>query len=132
MGRQIQLLLDTHALFWWLLDDLRLSRDAHAAIADGTNRVFVSPVSALELAIKYRLGKLPGGERVIPGYDNLLAAEGFVVLPLTGHHALNAGLYPGEHRDPFDRLLAAQAELDELTLVTRDPAFAHFPCRTLW
>ena len=94
--------------------------------------MYVSPVSGLELAIKHRLGKLEAGDRLFADYQASLLEQDFELLKVTSEHAVRAGLYPGHHRDPFDRLLAAQAELDDLVLVTRDPAFADFPCRTLW
>lgn len=92
----------------------------------------VSPVSGLEVAIKHRLGRLPHGEALVPGFRKMMEERGFHVRALFLEHALRAGGYPAGHRDPFDRLLAAQAELDDLVLVTRDSAFAAFPCTTLW
>ncbi|MEA3035349.1 MAG: hypothetical protein QOH04_1111 [Sphingomonadales bacterium] len=131
MGRQVQLLLDTHALFWWWLEDPKLSPTAISAITEA-RVVCVSPVAALELAIKHRLGKLRGGDKVVPRFRGLLSREQFRILPITIEHALRAGSYGTTHRDPFDRVLAAQAELEDLVLLTRDPAFAEFPCETLW
>lgn len=131
MGREVQLLLDTHALFWWWLEDEKLSPSALEAIEDA-EVVCVSPVAAIELAIKHRLGKLKDGDKVVPRFRGLLIKDRFRVLPITIVHALHAGSYETVHRDPFDRVLAAQAELEGLILVTRDPAFADFPCETLW
>jgi PIN domain nuclease of toxin-antitoxin system len=131
VGREVQLLLDSHALFWWWLEDPKLSPAAHEAIAEA-EVVCVSPVTALELSIKHRLGKLDGGERVVPRFRGFLLRDRFRILPITDVHALHAGGYGAAHRDPFDRILAAQAELEELTLVTRDPAFRDYPCQTLW
>ena len=131
MGGKAQLLLDTHALFWWWLEDPKLSSSALDAIV-GAEVVCVSPISALELGIKYRLGKLPGGDKVVTRFRWLLIRDRLRVIPLTIVHSLHAASYEPPHRDPFDRVLAAQAELEELTLVTRDPAFAAFPCSTLW
>ena len=131
MGREVQLLLDTHALFWWWLEDVKLSPSAIEAIANA-EVVCVSPVAALELGIKHRLGKLHGGDKVVPRFRGLVIKDRFRVVPITIVHALRAGSYESGHRDPFDRVLAAQAELEGLTLVTRDPAFAAFPCETLW
>jgi PIN domain nuclease of toxin-antitoxin system len=131
VGREAQLLLDTHALFWWWLEDIKLSRTALDAIANA-DVVCVSPVAAIELAIKTRLGKLQDGDKVVPRFRGLVTKDRFRTLPITIVHALHAGGYETEHRDPFDRVLAAQAELEGLTLVTRDPAFAAFPCETLW
>lgn len=102
------------------------------ALGDPTNRVFVSPVSAIEVAIKHRLGKLPLGDALVPKFRSIVEERGFSTLTIVVEDMLRAGSYPAAHRDPFDRLLAAQAELHDLMLVTRDPAFAAFPCRTLW
>ena len=132
MGGQIQLLLDTHALLWWLTRDPRLSPAAKAVIADDSNSIHISPVSGIEVAIKHRLGRLPHGGELVPRFRAMMDERGFLVTTLSLDHALRAGGYAMRHRDPFDRLLAAQAELDGLTLLTRDPAFADFPCETLW
>ncbi|MEN9315135.1 MAG: hypothetical protein RIS35_1528 [Pseudomonadota bacterium] len=128
----MRLLLDTHALLWWQTDDARLSAHARAAIADEANEVFVSAASAWEIATKVRIGKLDGIPQAAQRFDELLRADGFQPLPIDHRHALRAGCYPQEHRDPFDRMLAAQSELESLTLVTVDPAFGAFGTRTLW
>ncbi|WP_255144007.1 type II toxin-antitoxin system VapC family toxin [Synechococcus sp. EJ6-Ellesmere] len=94
--------------------------------------MYVSSASAWEIATKHRLGRLPSAEVLMQEGWNLLQAQGFVSLPVSWRHGLRAGSYALAHRDPFDRLLAAQAELDDLTLVTDDPALAAFPCRSLW
>ncbi len=126
------LLLDTHALLWWLAEPERLSGAAHAAIADETNRVLVSAASGWEISTKVRLGKLPVASELVENLPRLLAAQGFGLLPITIEHGLHAGGYGLPHRDPFDRLLAAQAELGHLTLVSLDPALQAFPCQLLW
>ena len=126
------LLLDTHALLWWLAQPDRLSPAAHGAIADPGNRVHVSAASGWEIATKVRLGKLPAASELLNDLAQLLVAQGFELLPITLLHGLHAGSYPMAHRDPFDRLLAAQAELDGLTLVSLDPALEAFPCCLLW
>ncbi|MFT3804276.1 MAG: type II toxin-antitoxin system VapC family toxin [Burkholderiaceae bacterium] len=128
----MRLLLDTHVLLWWFTDDDRLSARARALIGDQRNEVFVSAASAWEIATKYRLGKLPGLDEVISQYTDLLAADGFQSWPVTHVHALRAGGYEADHRDPFDRMLAAQSELDGLRLVTIDGAFASFGIETVW
>ena len=126
------LLLDTHALLWWLVEPERLSTGAHAAIADDTTRVCVSAASGWEIATKVRLGKLPAANELVDNLPQLLAAQGFELLPITLQQGLHAGAYSLAHLDPFDRLLAAQAELNNLTLVSLDPALQAFPCRLLW
>jgi PIN domain nuclease of toxin-antitoxin system len=128
----MRLLLDTHALLFWQTDDSRLSPTARAAIADASNSIFVSAASAWEIATKQRLGKLDGAPRAAERFGELVAADAFVHLPVTHVHALRAGGYRANHRDPFDRVLAAQAEIEGLALVTRDPAIAGFGCATLW
>ena len=128
----MRLLLDTHALLWWWSDDERLSKKARTAIADERNDVFVSAASAWEVAIKHRLGKLPGMPEAESRFVELVAADGFATLPISQHHALRAGGLAQAHRDPFDRMLAAQGEIEGLTLVTCDAALSAFAVRRLW
>ncbi len=128
----MKLLLDTHALLWWWTDDPQLSPTARALIADEGNAVLVSAASAWEIATKHRLGKLPEAGDAIPRFNELVAADGFEHLPITYLHSLKAGTYAVEHRDPFDRVLAAQANLESAQLVTRDPAFSLFGTRVVW
>jgi PIN domain nuclease of toxin-antitoxin system len=127
----MNLLLDTHALLWWLTADGRLSSAARNAIAEA-NKVFVSSVTAWEMATKQRLGKLPGADPYVSDLPNVVKDEGMDFAPLLFRHGLRAGAYPAPHRDPFDRMLAAQAELEELTLITHDSQFTQFPVHTLW
>jgi PIN domain nuclease of toxin-antitoxin system len=116
------LLLDTHALLWWLDDDPRLSAPAREAIADGARRVLVSAASLWEIATKNRLGKLGEADAFLADPATVLRGEGFEPLAITWPHALLAGRLDTPHRDPFDRMLAAQSLLDGLVLVSRDPA----------
>ena len=125
-------LLDTHALLWWLADPERLSPAVHATLADPAQPVLISAASAWEIATKHRLGRLPTAEVLLQEGWPLMETQGFQPLPVSWSHGLRAGSYPMPHRDPFDRLLAAQAELEQLTLITLDPALAPFPCQTLW
>ncbi|MBS0555032.1 MAG: type II toxin-antitoxin system VapC family toxin, partial [Proteobacteria bacterium] len=115
----MRLLLDTHALLWWWLDDPQLSANARHAIAAPGNTVLVSAATAWELATKHRLGKLGEAGEAVGRFDELVSADGFQHLPINYHHCLKAGGYAIEHRDPFDRMLAAQTELEGLALVTR-------------
>lgn len=128
----MKLLLDTHALLWWWTDDPQLSPTARALIADEGNAVLVSAASAWEIATKHRLGKLPEAGEAIPRFNELVAADGFEHLSISYLHSLKAGTYAVEHRDPFDRVLAAQADLEFAQLVTRDPAFSVFGTRVIW
>lgn len=125
------LLLDTHALIWWALDLPQLGRRAHSAILGG-EPVFVSAVSAFEIAMKHRLGTLPDVERLIDGLDGNLEAQGFVELAVTLDHTLRAGRLPGGHRDPFDRMLIAQAQAEGLAVVTRDGVFGGYGVACVW
>lgn len=128
----MKLLLDTHALLWWWTNDARLSEAARAAIADETNDIWVSAASAWEIATKHRLGKLQEAADSVSRFNELVAADGFNHLSMSYLHALRAGGYPHEHRDPFDRMLAAQAELEGATLVSCDPVIADMGVRSLW
>jgi PIN domain nuclease of toxin-antitoxin system len=112
----VQLLLDTHAFLWWLRDDAKLGRAARAAIADGANLVFVSAATAWEIGVKRASGKLAASGD-IAGW---IVESGFAPLPIEVEHAVAAADLPSHHRDPFDRLLVAQAQLEGLTLVARD------------
>lgn len=128
----MRLLLDTHSLLWWLTDDPRLSAAGRAAIADTDNVIHASAASAWEISTKQRIGKLDGVPQASARYAELVAANGFRHLVVSHLHALRAGSWLVEHRDPFDRMLAAQSELEGMPLITRDPAFALFGVETLW
>ena len=105
----VLVLLDTHAFLWWLSDSEKLSAAAHTAIADEANDVAVSAASAWEIATKFRIGKLPGCEAVATDVAGQIRGQGFEELPINVADAERAGRLPGPHRDPFDRMLAAQA-----------------------
>ena len=128
----MRLLLDTHALLWWLTDDPQLSATARQWLGDEANQVLVSAASAWEIATKQRIGKLQGIAPVADWYNDLVAADGFLHLPITHAHALRAGAFAAAHRDPFDRMLAAQADLESLSLLTCDTALAAFTRKTVW
>jgi PIN domain nuclease of toxin-antitoxin system len=128
----MRLLLDTPAHLWWLTDDPRLAEAARQAIADRDNEIHVSAASAWEIATKQRIGKLDGVPDAATRYGELVEADGFRHLPISHLHALRAGSWPIAHRDPFDRMLAAQSALERLPLVTPDPAFGLFEVETLW
>lgn len=128
----MRLLLDTHALLWWFTADPRLSAAVSTAITDEANQVYVSAASAWEIATKQRIGKLDEVPQAAERFCELVAADGFLLLPVSHLHGLRAGSYDLAHRDPFDRMLAAQSELEAMVLVTRDPMFAQFKIPTLW
>lgn len=128
----MKLLLDTHVLLWWLLDDRRLVTRARSALLDRRNRIFVSAVSAWEVALKAARGKLPlppGGEARI---QQAVATAGFLELPITFEHAFELRGLPRHHADPFDRLLVAQCRIEQLTLVTNDRTLPHYGISCLW
>ena len=127
------LLLDTHALLWVLLDPERIPAETLATVRAPETAVYVSAVSAWEIGTKHRLGKLHGAEAVVNGYREHLDVLRAEELPITGHHALTAGTLPWAHRDPFDRVIAAQGMLESLPVVTSDAALTEFPgIRVLW
>lgn len=128
----MRLLVDTHAFFWWLQGSERLSRAAAEALESTDNEALVSSVVAWEMATKSRIGKWPEGERVANDIETVIQARGLTALPISIGHARYAGLFPGDHRDPFDRILAAQSELENAPLVTADPIFRSFGVRVLW
>jgi PIN domain nuclease of toxin-antitoxin system len=128
----LRLLLDTHALIWWLAGDSSLSAAAREAVADLDNDVLVSAASAWEITTKYRIGKLPEAHALAADVAGAIASQGFVGLPITVLHGQAAGSLPGPHRDPFDRMLIAQATLGDLVLVSNELAFDRYGVRRLW
>ncbi|MBP6583809.1 MAG: type II toxin-antitoxin system VapC family toxin [Chromatiaceae bacterium] len=126
------LLLDTHALLWWLDGDHNLSQPARQSIGDAHRVVFVSAASAWEIATKVRIGKLPGAVYVAENFAQILEAHAFQQLPMGVEHARRAGLMPVAHRDPFDRMLIAQAQIEGLILVSNETLFDHFGVQRLW
>jgi len=123
----MRLLLDTHALIWWLEDSVELSAEARQSIADGSNDVAVSAASAWEMAIKEALGKLSVPSDLAEQIDR----SALQALPITIEHAFKAGSLPPHHPDPFDRMLIAQAVIDDWTIVTRDPRFESYGVKVL-
>jgi PIN domain nuclease of toxin-antitoxin system len=132
MSRGEAYLLDSHALLWWWFDPDRLSTAVRERLIDPATPVLVSAASVWELSLKHHQGKLPELSAAIADLPGLLQADGFEALPISLAHGLRAGGYSQPHRDPFDRLLAAQAELERLVLLTADPQLSTFPCQTLW
>jgi PIN domain nuclease of toxin-antitoxin system len=129
----VRLLLDTHVV-WWALDDAtRLSATARDAITDATNDLLVSPVTPWELATKHRIGRFPEAATLVATFTESVAKLGAGELPVASRHALLAGRMEWAHRDPFDRMLAAQSILEGVRLGTADRAFATLPgVEILW
>ena len=128
----MRLLLDTHALVWWLEGSARLSVSARRAIADPSNEKLVSAASAWEITTKHRLGRLPGADEFAGEIPWAIADEGFEELPVTVDDGARAGALPGPHSDPFDRMLIAQALSRNLTVVSIDERFDEYGVRRLW
>ncbi len=128
----MRVLLDTHTLIWWYLDRPELSRTADAILRDEANIAMVSAASIFEIAVKHRIGKLPQIAELLNDLDALLDQQMFETLNITTQHARRAGLLAGPHRDPFDRMLAAQAIVDNLVLISSDTALDQFGVQRLW
>ena len=128
----MRVLLDTHTLLWWLDGDQRLSRRARQTIGAETTTVLVSAASAWEITTKVRIGKLPGAVDVGADVAGCLSRQRFDSLDITVLHAQRAGRLPGSHRDPFDRMLIAQAQIEDLTIVTNDRIFDTYGVSRLW
>lgn len=128
----MRLLLDTHALIWWLAGDEALSSRAREAITDEANSIAVSAASAMEVATKFRIGKLPDAALLAQNFETIIADQGFSELPISLRHALRAGEMNIAHKDPFDRLLIAQAQAEDMVLVSNEALFDGFAVKRLW
>jgi len=128
----VRLLLDTHTLLWWLADDPSLSAVARRLTGRSSNNVLISAASAWEIATKVRLGKLAGAEELAADFAGILARERFEPLPISMEHGIRAGLLPGPHKDPFDRMLVAQCLAENLPMVSNDSIFDAYGVRRLW
>ena len=128
----MRLLIDTPALLWWLSDDPSLSRAARKAMAETSNVLLVSAASAWEIATKVRLGRLPGAAELAADFQGFMLREGFTTLDITPDHAIRAGLLPGPHRDPFDRMLISQAQAENVPIVTNERVFEAYGVRRVW
>lgn len=134
MGKpiEVQALLDTHAFLWWIADSKRLSDAAREVIADEANEVLVSAASAWEITTKFRIGKLPKCEAIAVDVAGQVTGQGFVELAIGVSDAERAGHLPGLHRDPFDRMLAAQSLARALPIVSVDRVFDEFGVIRIW
>lgn len=128
----MRLLLDTHALLWWLFGDEGLSARAKGLIADPDHEVLVSSASAWEIATKHRLGRLDSARELVRDIPGWVRRAGFTELPITIAHAQKAGAFPQPHRDPFDRMLAAQSLLEGVPVVSRDELLDMFGTSRVW
>ena len=128
----MSLLLDTHTLFWWVTDNSNLSEKASLAIADSSQQCFISAATVYEMTNKVRLGKFEAASEVVERLDEILADNNFFPLPVSLQHAAVAGKLVSHHRDPFDRMLAAQAIVNGLRLVSADPAMKLLGIDVVW
>lgn len=128
----MKVLLDTHALLWWLADHPSLSRRAWSVISLTRNQVIVSAASVWEIAIKANAGKLVVPDTLLTDFIGVLAREGFDPLSITPEHAIRAGNLPGPHHDPFDRMLIAQAQIESLAIIGKDAFFDKYGVNRVW
>ena len=128
----MRLLLDTHVLIWWLAGDEKLGRRAWETISDEANLVVVSAASAMEVATKFRIGKLPDAALLAQDFEAIIASQGFTELGISVRHARLAGEMGIDHKDPFDRLLIAQALSEDLALVSNEARFDDFAVTRVW
>lgn len=128
----MKVLLDTHAFLWAVLEPNRLSPKVHELLLDDATDIVVSAASAWEIATKFRVGKLAGAAQVVAEYAGALQGLRATSLEIAARHALTAGQWNVSHRDPFDRVLAAQSRLEKLPLVSCDPAMEQFDIDVLW
>ena len=128
----MKLLLDTHALLWWFDGDQKLSRTVRRLIEAQDTEILVSAASVWEIATKSRLGKLPEAVAIAHRIPEAIAEQAFGVVPITVEHGQRAGWLPGPHRDPFDRMLAAQAQSLNIPIATTDKVFATFGVMVTW
>lgn len=125
-------LLDTHALFWWVYFPELLPSKVCDILADPDAQIFASAVSAYEMSYKHHRGRWPEVQPLVGAFEEVVAAEGFDLLALSAVHAIRAGSYAPEHRDPFDRMLAAQAVVEGLTLVSKDRGVRELGVEVVW
>jgi len=119
-------------LLWWLSDDPGLSRSARKTIAQTRNTLIVSAASAWEIATKVRLGKLPTAADLVSNFSDQIEREGFQLLAISAAHGVRAGLLPGPHKDPFDRMLIAQSQAENIPIISNEAIFETYGVRRLW
>jgi len=128
----LRLLLDTHTLIWWMTSDPQLSKVAKAVIEEKGHFSLVSAASAWEMATKVRLGRLPVAADLVQDFVADLARERIEILPVSAEHGIRAGLLPGPHKDPFDRMLIAQALTENIPIVSNDRGLDGYGATRLW
>jgi PIN domain nuclease of toxin-antitoxin system len=128
----VRLLLDTHALLWWYSDDPALPKSCRTLVTRPDSSIFVSAVAAWEIATRFRLGKLSSASELIQDFGGYLDREKFASLPVSHEHGIRAGMLWGLHRDPFDRMLMAQAEMQKLFIVRNEKIFDQYGLRRVW
>jgi PIN domain nuclease of toxin-antitoxin system len=128
----VRILLDTHMLLWAAFDEDSLSRRARKLLRSSANELFVSAASAWEIATKFRLGKLPSAQILANDFVRTVTNAGYLLLSISVEHALRAGRLTGEHRDPFDRMLAAQAIHEDMPILSSDEQLDSFGVRRIW
>ncbi|MGA8670646.1 MAG: type II toxin-antitoxin system VapC family toxin [Terracidiphilus sp.] len=128
----MRILLDTHTLLWAAFDEDSLSRPSRKILRTSANELFVSAASAWEIATKFRLGKLDSAQILANDFVRTVSGAGYQLLSISVEHALRAGRLPGEHRDPFDRMLAAQAIHEDMPILSSDEQLEGFGVRRIW
>jgi PIN domain nuclease of toxin-antitoxin system len=128
----VKLLLDTHVVIWWVMNDPRLPQRIDDQIISKSNEIHVSAATPWEIAIKVRTGKLVFDAGFLDDFDNRLAGLGFRTLVMTSAHGVAAARLPGMHKDPFDRMIGAQATLEQMALVSNDAAFKTLGIPAIW
>jgi PIN domain nuclease of toxin-antitoxin system len=128
----MNLVLDAHALLWWLAGNPKLSKNARAALENTSNQVYISVASLWEMSIKHAAGKLPEFSLLAHQAESIVSQQGFLLLPIFYQHAFIASQLPSYHRDPFDRLLIAIAQKEDMHLISKDSAFDKYEVKVLW
>lgn len=128
----MRVLLDTHVIIWWTMEAHKIGSRVTGLLQAPATEIFVSPVSAWEIAYKHSLGKLDFPSAVIDDFDQWIQRLHWAELPFTAKHAVVSARLGGLHKDPFDRMLAGQAKIEGLQLISADPAFKHLGVEALW
>jgi len=128
----MKVLLDTHTFLWWVTDDPKLSSRVRKIISDGKNELFLSAVSGWEIAIKAQLGRIQIPDKPQTFISEQMVANAIQGLPIQISHAVHIYNLPTHHRDPFDRMLVAQAQLEKLPILTDDPQISQYPVKVIW